>query len=228
MKHTKCDEGVSSFKGGGDEIYVYQDSNLNVFLHNKWLVIKDWVNGDLGITLSASSDACPDPIPPGLNWPPHYPEAPRDPLVLDSDGQGIPFVSVQDSHAYYDFGGTGSATKTGWIGPSAGFLVEDIGNGQVSLFGTLAQDGFAELATFDSNHDGKVSSADANFNKLEIWRDLNGDGTVDAGELFSLAAVGVTAINLNTTPSEAVIAGTKIGFTGSFTRTDGSAGLGCH
>lgn len=165
------------------------------------------------------------PPPPPSDWPPTPPPPPRDPLVLDLDGNGIQFTSVDASNAYYDFSGTGFATKTGWIGPNDGFLVEDKGNGKFDLFGDATQDGFVDLARFDSNGDGKISAADGQFGELKVWRDLDSDGNVDAGELSSLDSADVAAINLQSTRSSAVIAGTAIGYTGSFTHADGTVGL---
>ena len=47
--------------------------------------------------------------------------------------------------------------------------------------------GFANLAAYDSNHDGVVDKNDAHFNDLMIWRDANGNHQTDAGELMSLS-----------------------------------------
>ena len=134
---------------------------------------------------------------------------PFDPLVLDLDGNGIEFSTLGQSNAYYDFTGTGFATKTGWIKPGEGFLVEDKGNGKIALFGNATQDGFAALRRFDSNQDGQVSALDNNFASLAIWRDVNGDGTLDPGERLSLAEAGVAEINLQTTESSAIIGDTS-------------------
>ena len=109
--------------------------------------------------------------------------------------------------------------------PGEGFLVEDKGNGQIALFGNATQDGFAALRRFDSNQDGQISALDQNFASLAIWRDVNGDGTLDAGERLSLAEAGVAAISLQTTESSAVVGDTRIGFTSTFTRTDGTTAL---
>jgi hypothetical protein len=51
-------------------------------------------------------------------------------------------------------------------------------------------------AGFDSNHDGKLNAADAKFAEFKVWQDLNGNGVSDAGEVRSLADVGITEINL--------------------------------
>ena len=54
------------------------------------------------------------------------------------------------------------------------------------------------LAAFDSNGDGQLSSADANFGNFAVWQDANSNGVADAGEVQSLTARGITSISLST------------------------------
>src|ERR1051325_9287396 len=108
------------------------------------------------------------------------------------------------------------------------------------MFGGLGVSGFAQLAALDGNHDGKVDAADnglADFNgggtvdasataeAPKVWRDLNEDGVTQAGELFSLADVGIASISVTGTPQSDVFQeGNQITATGSFTRTNGTTG----
>ncbi|MFZ5731433.1 MAG: hypothetical protein ACOY4O_01770, partial [Pseudomonadota bacterium] len=165
----------------------------------------------------------------GKGWPPTQPSPPTDPLVLDLDGDGVELISVAQSHARFDYDKDGFAEKTGWVGSDDGFLVFDRdGDNQVDgideLFGNQTVDGFASLAQIDSNADGKIDASDTDFSSLRVWRDLDGDGQSDAGEVFSLADVGVSSINLAKTPSTQKIAGNDIGFTGTFVHANGEAG----
>jgi Ca2+-binding RTX toxin-like protein len=137
-QNVKCDGSVTALKGASGEIYNRDGNDLKVFYEGKVLLIRDWVNGNLGITLTKVIDQCTPP-PPSKFYPGGPPPRPGDPLVLDLDGNGIQFVSLDQSNAHYDFDGTGFAIKTGWIGPNSGFLVHDAGNGHVSLFGNAAQ-----------------------------------------------------------------------------------------
>ncbi|RKF49401.1 hypothetical protein BCY88_17395 [Paraburkholderia fungorum] len=133
-----------------------------------------------------------------------------DPLILDIDGDGIHTTNPDNSNAYFDFDGSGSRTHTGWISAGDGFLVLDRNhNGMIDsgaeLFsnftplanGTLAANGFDALREFDINKDGVIDRNDAIWSSLRIWRDANGDGTSQSGELLSLDELGIISINLS-------------------------------
>ena len=84
--------------------------------------------------------------------------------------------------------------------------------------------GLAALASLDSNGDGVINSADTNFSKLVVWQDTNHNGVADPGELSSLADDGITAINLNATPTDASIDGQELQAQGSFSYANGTTG----
>ena len=76
---------------------------------------------------------------------------------------------------------------------------------------------------FDSNNDGALDANDARFNEFRIWKDANSNGEADSGELRTLAAWGITAINLTSDGAEVTLAdGTIIHGTTTATRTDGT------
>ncbi|MFL9904064.1 calcium-binding protein [Paraburkholderia fungorum] len=133
-----------------------------------------------------------------------------DPLILDIDGDGIQTTNPDTSTAYFDFDNSGSRTHTGWISAGDGFLVLDRNhNGTIDsgaeLFsnftplanGALAANGFDALRDFDANKDGIIDRNDAIWSSLRIWRDANGDGTSQSGELLGLDELGIISINLS-------------------------------
>ncbi|MFL9907208.1 calcium-binding protein [Paraburkholderia sp. RL17-337-BIB-A] len=133
-----------------------------------------------------------------------------DPLILDIDGDGIHTTNPDTSTAYFDFDNSGSRTHTGWISAGDGFLVFDRNrNGTIDsgaeLFsnftplanGALAANGFDALRDFDANKDGIIDRNDAIWSSLRIWRDANGDGTSQSGELLSFDELGILSINLS-------------------------------
>jgi len=168
----------------------------------------------------------------------------RDPLTLDLNGNGIETIAPNLANPIlFDHEGQGIKTGTGWIAPSDGFLVLDRnGNGTIDdgteLFGDntplydvdgtitgKAADGFDALAQEDTNADGVVNSADANFANLRVWQDLNQDGVSQDGELKTLAELGIESFNVASINHSQLLAnGNQIADTGTYTRTDGSTG----
>jgi hypothetical protein len=82
------------------------------------------------------------------------------------------------------------------------FLVLPDKNGDVKsiheLFGfqKKVENGFAKLAQFDLNKDGRIDEHDAVYKLLRLWFDRNRDGILQKGELQTLADGGVGLINL--------------------------------
>lgn len=152
-----------------------------------------------------------------------------DPLVLDLNGDGFDLAAKSLGGLTFDMDADGYAEPTGWVGRDDGFLAIDAnGDGQINnvneLFGGPNSTGFAKLATYDTNHDGKIDAADAVFSQLRIWQDLNQDGHVEDGELKTLAQAGITSLSVTGAASTSTIGGNAILATGTFTRTDGSTG----
>ncbi len=122
------------------------------------------------------------------------------PIVIDLNGNGIQTVARANSTGTFDLLGSGKAIDSGWLSGDDGFLAVDAnGNGKVDsiaeLFGGLGKgDGFAKLASFDSNGDGVVNADDSDFASLKIWQDVNGNHQTDAGELMGLAEAGVASL----------------------------------
>ncbi|HEY8508982.1 MAG TPA: hypothetical protein VIL32_11535, partial [Steroidobacteraceae bacterium] len=192
-----------------------------------------WLVSDV---LDAALDKLPhdiyDQFRGALNW-----IMRRDPLTLDLDGDGIESVGIDPANpVLFDHDGDGVSSATGWVSPDDGFLVLDRnGNGTIDsgreLFGdsTLlpngqtAADGFAALAAEDTNGDGAITSADARFGELRVWRDFNQDGVSQAGELFTLDELGITAINVSSVARDQVLAnGNVIADVGTYVRSDGT------
>jgi Ca2+-binding RTX toxin-like protein len=150
-----------------------------------------------------------------------------DPLVLDLDGDGVELTRL-DKGAYFDLDADGFAERTAWVTGGDGFLARDVnGNGTIDdiseLFGNASTSGFVHLQGLDSNGDNSIDASDADFATLRIWRDANGDGISDVGELQTLTEAGITGISLTTTtPATDNIRGNDIRAQATFTRADGT------
>ena len=155
------------------------------------------------------------------------------PIILDLDGRGVTTLTAAQSRAQFDMDGDTVGDDTSWIGSTEGFLFLDRdGNGTLSGVNEMSFAGdvpdaasdLVGLRTFDSDADGRLSATDEQFASFKVWRDADGDGRVDQGEVMSLEQAGVAAINLTGT---AVTASTAFGDVavvnrGSYERTDGS------
>jgi hypothetical protein len=155
------------------------------------------------------------------------------PIVLDLDGNGIRTVSAAEG-VQFDLNATGNSAQVGWVGAGDGLLVRDRnGDGVINdgreLYGVAtlnangqrSGNGYAAMATEDSNGDGKLSAADANFGELRVWVDGNQDGKTDAGELQGLVDLGITEIDLNYAVTSEMNNGNYVGMVSSYTTADG-------
>jgi hypothetical protein len=156
-----------------------------------------------------------------------------DPIILDLGAPGISFSSVSNGVSF-DINGDGVKDQVAWTTGNDGILAYDVnGSGTIEngtqLFtpnfaGGNYASGLAALASLDSNADGVINSADANFSNLLVWQDNNHNGIGDAGEVSSLADHGITGINLDATPADGSIDGQQLQAQGSFSYVNGTTG----
>ncbi len=162
---------------------------------------------------------------------------PRDPLVVDLDGDGIETVGLA-AGIRSDHDGDGVLSRTGWVGPDDALLVRDRdGDGKITtgaeLFGDftpladgkLANNGFQALSDLDANGDGVVDANDPAFNELKLWRDRNQDGVSQADELIALSEAGIASLSTSgTLKNQALGNGNRLARKGGYARTDGTTG----
>ncbi|MBF0501066.1 MAG: hypothetical protein HQM09_13085 [Candidatus Riflebacteria bacterium] len=153
-----------------------------------------------------------------------------DPLVIDLKGNGLDLTSV-DKGALFDMNADGRPEKVGWVkGDDALLVLDRNGNGKIDngteVFGDQngAANGFAELAKYDDNHDGVIDSKDRIFKALKLYRDINGNGSIDSGELTGLSQAGIERLSLSFKRIAESAGQHTIALKGGFTRTDGSSG----
>ncbi len=132
-------------------------------------------------------------------------ESRYSPLVIDLANNGLDLINVSTSTLYFNLDASSFAVQAGWVAAADALLALDKdGNGLIDsgaeLFGTAtgAADGFADLARYDSNSDGVISSQDIAFGQMLVWQDTNGDGVSQSGELHSLSYHNIVTISLAT------------------------------
>lgn len=160
-----------------------------------------------------------------------------DPLAIDLDGDGLKTLGI-DSQVHFDHDGDGIRTVTGWIAPEDGFLVMDrnhngiidhgrelFGDSTPLASGATARNGFAALAAQDTNQDGVVDRNDDDWNRLQIWCDMNQDGVSQKHELFALDQFDIASLELASTRHHRTLGnGNQVAETGHYTRNNGSRG----
>jgi hypothetical protein len=102
----------------------------------------------------------------------------------------------------FDLDGSGRPLRWQWITPQAAWLVIDHeGRGAITsalqLFGNRTfnlfhADGYQALALLDEDGDGWLRGRE--LRELALWRDVDGDGVSDAGEVQPLEAWGIAGL----------------------------------
>ncbi|OTA19778.1 putative iron-regulated protein FrpA [Xenorhabdus beddingii] len=158
-----------------------------------------------------------------------------DPLLLDLSGNGVHMTDIRDG-VLFDMDNSGTLKRSGWADRNTGILVIDDGSGQIKdvsqmfseYYGGKAgvngaagekkfKDGFGALVSEDANKDGVIDQNDPIWSKLRVWVDGTHDGKVDAGELKTLAELGITQISVRSSDKAEVRDGNRIVASGSFT-----------
>jgi hypothetical protein len=154
----------------------------------------------------------------------------RRPIILDLDGDGIQITELSRSTRFMD-GGEGLLHRTAWAAAGNGVLFFDpdgrnaITEERQYVFTkwnpTAAGDLEALRSVWDSNGDGKLTAADAEFAKFKVLV-TNADGSTT---VMTLTQVGMTSINLTADATNIVLpVGSVITGQTVFTRGDGTTG----
>jgi hypothetical protein len=112
-----------------------------------------------------------------------------DPIALNLSGGPVALSSTRSS---FDINSDGKAEQVALPAAGTYFVALDRnGNGKIDsgseLFGPATGNGFTELKTLDTDHNGWIDEGDAAYSRLELWSGADGG-------LTSLAAAGVGAL----------------------------------
>jgi hypothetical protein len=141
-------------------------------------------------------------------------EGKASPLIIDTlnpAGEAKIELSPREQGAHFDITGNGGRPLISWpthpekdmflVLPNAQQKVLGIaqlfGNNTRGPDGKKSANGFAALAKYVGAGQSTISAQDPIFGKLRLWSDVNRDGLVQDGELFTLASKSITSIQLN-------------------------------
>jgi hypothetical protein len=130
------------------------------------------------------------------------------PVILDLDGNGIALNDAAHSGVAFVVDDSGYLKATGWLknegAASDGYLWLDRNwNGAIDggseLFSNAkvqsGDRGVPSLDWVDANGDSKLTAADPVWNQLKVWKDANGNGVGEAGEVSSLDSLGISELD---------------------------------
>ena len=134
------------------------------------------------------------------------------PIVLDMDGDKVLAASGGEWLPHplswagairpFDIDGDGFQELCEWVGPRDGLLTTwspdtDVVMTGANLFGDGDgwPDGFAKLATLDSDGNGQLKGDE--LSGLHVWQDANGDAVPDTAEVMSVKDLGITGISVS-------------------------------
>jgi len=118
----------------------------------------------------------------------------KDPLVVNFGGNAAQLTSQRFK---FDLDSDGKTDDINFVTGGSGFLALDRnGDGKINdgseLFGAKSGDGFAELATLDSDNNGWIDENDAAYAKLSVWT----KDSAGKDQLSTLKQANVGAISL--------------------------------
>lgn len=155
-----------------------------------------------------------------------------DPLVINLEGNA---AELEDQTFFFDIDGDGEKDQISVLGRGSGYLALDRnGDGTINdgseLFGSRSGDGFADLASYDSDGNGWIDEGDEIWKRLLIWmKDEEG-----RDQCFRLSEKGVGAICLANAVTDFSVNGAgntvngRIRKTGIFLYENGAAGTLQH
>jgi len=131
----------------------------------------------------------------------------ESPVLIDTRGNGFQLTSAVNG-VTFDIRNDGTPVQIAWTetdSDDAWLVLDRNGNGRIDngaeMFGDHTEqstifnkNGFAALKDFDSDLDGRITSADPIYLALRLWQDKNHNGISEPEELSTVADRGIFSI----------------------------------
>lgn len=124
-------------------------------------------------------------------------------LVQLEPAAGFEALVDEQANVAFDLDGSGVKKNWRWLTPKAGWLVYDPERtGQIQsglqMFGNVTfwifwPNGYEALSSLDDNGDGVLTGAE--LRGLAVWKDTNGNGVCDPGEVVPLEDLGIESVS---------------------------------
>ncbi|WP_338468488.1 DUF5801 repeats-in-toxin domain-containing protein [Novosphingobium sp. ZN18A2] len=171
---------------------------------------------DFNVPISIQ-DGDGDIVPSG-SLPIHL-NATTTPIAMDLDHNGVQYLGLA-AGVMFDYNHDGVAEHTAWVAGNDGILAHQGADGSLQIAFSSAGAGTdlqGLAATYDTNGDAQLTSADKAFGSFGVWQDANSNGVVDSGEFHTLAELGISSISLKSDGVTSVQAGGDVVVSGSST-----------
>ncbi len=150
---------------------------------------------------------------------------------MDLNGDGLVYIGLNDSKAYFDVNDDGWRERMAWVGAGDGLLVLDTqGDHTIDKWNEISFVSYMEgartdldgLRAFDSSGNGKLDRLDARWKEFGAWVDANANGVCETGEFKTLDDLRIVSIDLTSDQNLAtpVFGVTELGQS-KFTTADG-------
>jgi hypothetical protein len=128
--------------------------------------------------------------------------------IIFSETENLPLQDLlTPRRVHFDMDGDGLIDECSWVKPETSILVWDpkrtgvVTSGR-QLFGSVTwwifwSEGYQALAALDDNGDGELSGAE--LRGLAVWRDRNGDGISDPGEVVPIEETEIAGLSVFST-----------------------------
>lgn len=141
------------------------------------------------------------------------------PVIFSMEDRPLKSILSQKKRVSFDLDGTGRRMRWNWVRPGTAFLAWDPQEtGQIlsgrQLFGSTTwwmfwRNGYLALAALDDDGNGWLEGAE--LKGVAVWRDLNGNGRSEVGEVSPVQSQDITGVNVSVSDTVSGMLSSRLG-----------------